>query len=204
MDKSQKKLWEELLNSYHTDGISSTIEIAKIYLGKYPKDAYALIIIGQSYRAGGKYGEALAMLRLARKYMPQEHLDRVYKEFGHLYRSKGNYKVAEKWLRKAVEVNPHSIGGYAFLGGLLFACGRFDEAKESFRKSIKFDKDSSDEANFNLGLIYRSEGRYKKAIKHFDKSIELDPDYTEAIRERDDVKNAIVIRKRASIKIARI
>ncbi len=191
MNKNQKNLWLSLLDEYEKQNVATTIEKAKKYIELYPKDGAAWIIIGDLYTDIARYDDALVALRKAKRFVPKERLDLVFSHIGQLYREKGSYKVAEKWFHKAVEHNPKNTRNYIFLGGLLAQMGRFDEAKLFHNKAANLKNDTWDEAHFNLGLIYRSEGNYEAALKHFDKAIEIDPDYVDAIEERNDVLNAI-------------
>jgi len=194
MDKKQNKMWRQLIDEYGRRNVASTIELAKRYLDLYPKDGAAWIVIGDMYIDIAKYDDALDAIRNAKKYAHKKRLDMVYSQYGELYRAKGNYKVAEKWFRKAVEYNPTNTRNHIFLGALLAKMGRFDEAKKCHKEAVRLKTDTWDEAHHNLGLIYRAEGKYKTELKHFDKAIEIDPNYSSAIEERSDVLNAINIK----------
>lgn len=52
---------------------------------------------------------------------------------------------------------------------------RFDDAKKSFEKSIKFDKTYGKALN-NLGSVYYRNKRYGRAAKYFKKAIAIEPD----------------------------
>jgi len=63
---------------------------------------------------------------------------------------------------------------------------RNEEAEECFRKALKVDPDY-EEAHYNLGYIYRWNGRKKLAEKHFRRAIAIDRKYALAYAQLGQV-----------------
>jgi tetratricopeptide (TPR) repeat protein len=110
---------------------------------------------------------------------------------GDLFQAKGNYRSAEQWYRKAIEVEPRDADRWAFLGHVLAIQGRLSEAKEVWRKQIKLGSGATDEGYLHLGFIYRSEQKYKIALRQAEKAIAIDPNYKEAKLLRADLIQAM-------------
>ncbi len=108
-----------------------------------------------------------------------------------MYKAKGNYRLAEQWYRKAIDVDPRNADWWAFLGSVLARQGRLAEAKEVWQRQIKLGNGASDEGHLNLGYIYRSEQKYKIALRHAEKALAIDPKYKKAKLLRADLMNAM-------------
>jgi TonB family protein len=83
--------------------------------------------------------------------------------------------------------SPTQAGDANKRGAELFGQRRYDEAIGSFDEAIRL-KPGSATMHYNRGVAYYKLGRYQKAIEDFDKAIDLDPQYTNAIRYRDDAR----------------
>jgi len=71
---------------------------------------------------------------------------------------------AEEEYRKALELNPSNVGAYRFFGLLLVAHGRFEEAREIFRRGVRLDPGSSMLRN-SLGWVDAEMGDFSTAIE---------------------------------------
>src|SRR5262249_8613833 len=138
-----------------------------------------------------RYEEAEQMLHNAIQGLALEQLHHGYTHLAHLYRERGDYANAEKWYRKAIDLDPEDAGKHIFLGALLAKRGDFSAAEAVHRKATRCSKGLEDEAYLNLGLVLRAQERYQEALACFEKAIELTPDYREAITAKSDVEKAI-------------
>ncbi len=66
-----------------------------------------------------------------------------------------------------------------YLGTVLTACGRFDEAIAQFQKALEIEPDDAGVHN-NLGLVLARRGQVDQAIAHYQKALEVKPDDAEA------------------------
>ena len=91
----------------------------------------------------------------------------------------GSYKIAEKAIRKAIEINPNLAEGYFNLGNILTNLGRLKEAEMSTRKAIEL-KPNFVAAHSNLGSILSKRNQLQEAELSTLKAIELNPKYIDA------------------------
>ena len=68
---------------------------------------------------------------------------------------------------------------YSLLGVALMELGKYSEAEENFKKSLKINPLSSETHN-NLGVLYKRLLRQDEAKKSFEKSLSIDSNNKEA------------------------
>ena len=180
-----------LLEAWQAGKVAPTIELAKAVIGIYPQHSFGWFVFGDTLLAIARYDEAKKALTKAIKFSKPNNLMRPYESMGHLYRAKGNNRIAEKWYRKALEINPKDQYLLVFIGAILAKQGKFGEAKIFHRKAIKVDSSKADEAYYNLGLILRAEEKYSEARISFEKAIEIDPKYIIAKKALKDVNEVL-------------
>jgi putative inorganic carbon (HCO3(-)) transporter len=61
-------------------------------------------------------------------------------QLGKIFLSLGHKKEAERWFRKTLEVDPHSLPAYLALGQLLLGEGKSKEAEKIFLKILEIEK----------------------------------------------------------------
>jgi tetratricopeptide (TPR) repeat protein len=131
----------------------------------------------ESDPASPEYKESLAaILRRATS---------AYTELGSLFEGLGNYTDAEKYFSAALEKSPGD-------GEIAAGIARV--------KSKQPPEEDSKEAQYQLGLIYKSKGLYEKAVTCFETAISKDPTYTEAT---EALKSILGLEQRTSAHIFR-
>ncbi len=103
---------------------------------------------------------------------------RVLSNYGAILQGLGKSEEAEKWFRKAIELNPDYAKAHANLGNILSNLGKLQEAEISQRKAIELNPDFA-EAHSNLGNILKDLGKLQEAEISQRKAIELKPDFAE-------------------------
>ena len=94
---------------------------------------------------------------------------------GWAYYNKQEYKLAEKYYRNALELEPNFIIALRGLGQNYMAMERAADAVAMLEKAVK-NYPRSAESYFYLAKAYGLSHEYKKAISAFNKVIELAPD----------------------------
>jgi adenylate cyclase len=84
-----------------------------------------------------------------------------------------NWKLAEQEFRKAILLNPSNDTAHQFLGMLLVALGRFEEAREVFRAGIRLNP--AGHFHHAMVMVDMAEGDYASVIEHQEKEVERDP-----------------------------
>jgi tetratricopeptide (TPR) repeat protein len=197
--RDRRREWEQLLSAYtknSDDNAAYTIELAREYLRKHPRRGSAWVILGERLADVARYDEAHRALRKAMTHIPDTWRHVAFIGIAHLYREKGNHRVAERWYRRALAAKPRDAGYHIFLGACLAKQGKLTEAKRHHRRAIALGTGCTDEAHLNLALILRAEGKYRDALAHLDRAIALDPKYAPAKEARRDVVRVLELRAR--------
>jgi tetratricopeptide (TPR) repeat protein len=192
MPRDERKLRlreiERLEERGHT---ASVIAATARYLADYPEHGFMWLSYGIALYELARYPEAQAALRRAARLCPPEKLHLVQHHFGHLYRQKGAFSLAERWYRKAIALQPGSATGYIYLGALLAVGGRLREAGAIHRKATQCETGSIDEAYLNLGYVLRAQDQFADAAECFRRALKIDPKYKEAKDALADVERLI-------------
>jgi tetratricopeptide (TPR) repeat protein len=186
VDKEQKNLWKQLMETWDSGHIACQHYIARVYIEKYSSDIFGWVVLGDVLGSLAQYQAARSALSHALKRADDSNRAFVHHQIGHLYRKKGDHQRAESWYRSAVEMKA-TTSNLVFLGACLAKQGKYAEAKQCHQQAIDLETENPDEAHFNLGLIFRAEGNYQEALKCFEKAIKLDSDYTLAIQAKEDI-----------------
>lgn len=101
----------------------------------------------------------------------------------------GRYKEGERWAKRAIEVNPQSIGGHLMLGiaygrigetqGVMKSLSLISPTKKEMNAVLESDP-SNDVAHHVLGVLYRKVpglmgGSIKKSIEALQEAVRLNP-----------------------------
>lgn len=171
--------------------VAEYIDAAQRLVDDFPRRSAAWMELGIALTYVARYDEALRALNKSIRLMKPKYHALPYALKGNMYKAKGNYRLAEQWYRKAIDVDPRNADWWAFLGSVLARQGRLAEAKEVWQQQIKLGTGATDEGHLNLGYIYRSERKYKIALRHAEKALAIDPKYKKAKSLRADLMNAM-------------
>lgn len=191
MMNSRERTYREMFDAWSAGEYARALEISRELLRDFPDFNLGWMLQGVVLYELARYEEAEQVLRNAILGLPLEHLHHGYVHLGHLYRERGDYVNAEKWYRKAIDLEPDDAGRHIFLGALLAKRGDIPGAEAAHRKATQCSKGAVDEAYFNLGLVLRAQERYQEALACFEKAVKLTPEYPEAITAKTDVEKAI-------------
>jgi tetratricopeptide (TPR) repeat protein len=75
------------------------VELGKLYLARYPDDAWALIYFGMALQSIARYGESRAAYDRAMALLPAEDHHRIYRQLGLLSEDQADIEEAEGWYR---------------------------------------------------------------------------------------------------------
>ena len=89
------------------------------------------------------------------------------------YYNLNNYIKAEKYISKAIALDPNESGYYINKGNILKGQKKFLLAEKIYLKSIKLFKNSA-ELYYNLGVLYADQHKYDLAIRSYKKSLMID------------------------------
>ena len=106
---------------------------------------------------------------------------------GWAYYNKQEYELAEKYYRKALDLEPNFIIALRGLGQNYIAMGRAADAVAMLEKAVK-NYPLSAESYFYLAEAYSLSHEYKKAISAYNKVVELAPDSAFAVDAQKEVE----------------
>lgn len=149
-----------------------------------PNFALALVGIADIYNTMGLYG--LITPKESVKYAKAaiERALEINPALAEAYAAKGymitlhvwNWPEAEKYCKRALDLNPNHVIVHLAYAMYLLAMKRFDEAIVEAKLALDLDPLSL-VISAVVGMAYICSGMYDQAIKQLDRSIEIDPDY---------------------------
>lgn len=100
---------------------------------------------------------------------------------GQLAENRLDYKSAQKYLRRAMQLNPNKGHYFNNYGLFSYNLGKYDDAIEYYSRALDIYLDQFDEEHYeiptiwsNLGEALRAKGDYKKAFNFSKKALEKD------------------------------
>ncbi len=129
--------------------------------------------LGLLLSAVGKHEEALKPLQRAVQLQTNNAMLRNNYGFELLLTQR--WTDAEEQLTRAVKLQPDFPRAHVNLGIVQSKLGRFDDALASFRRALP-----EPDAYYNVGLMYRGQGRYAEAAEVFEYVLTLDPGFVAA------------------------
>jgi len=142
------------------------------------------------FSMGEVWDEALKDYDMAQRYANKDSandIETILVNRSTIKKRLKNTEGAVDDLRKALEVNPTSIGALVNLGAYLSELNKTEEAIQCLEKVIKLD--STFEGGYgNLAFLYSETGEYKKALDISNKLLSFKPDEAFALNNRGYIK----------------
>ncbi len=107
---------------------------------------------------------------------------------GYAYYNKRDYKQAEIYYKKALEIEPRYVNALLGLGRTYIAALKIQDAVKTLETARRFYP-SSAEVYFELATAYKLAGQYREAVWAFGKVVEIQPDGPLATQAKDEMKN---------------
>ncbi len=101
--------------------------------------------------------------------------------FASILQRRGINRIAERELKKAVEVKPDFAEAHNNLGMLYYNKGRNDSALVELKEAVRLDPNYAD-AYANLGFVYAEKEEFILSINAFQDALRLDPQHFAAHR----------------------
>jgi serine/threonine-protein kinase len=173
-------------NKITEEGAKKSIDYFNQALAKDPNYALAYVGLSSAYSLLGQVGlppnkvtpKALAYAEKALaldETLAEAHIERgVYDLF-----YGWDWMVAERELKRAMELNPNLGAPHDLYGQFLSGMGRLDEAIAENKRALEFDPLAVN-SNSNLGLVYYYARQYNQAIEQCRKTLDLDPNFFSA------------------------
>jgi len=143
---------------------SSADAIVRKYLSQQDASADGHYLLGYILSHEGKPTESLAEYTRAAQLRPPTAND--LKIVAVDYVLLGDFVDADRWLTKALSLNPSDADGWYYLGRTKYNENRFSEAIDAFHTCLKLDPHNV-KAEDNLGLSYEGLNQTQEAIDAF-------------------------------------
>jgi len=146
----------------------------------HPSYRNAYLILANSHYYLKEYEKSILYYDQSLKYDPDfkdaiKNLPIVLREGGrHMGQNVKDYELAEKWLLRAVQMNPQDYESTRLLGITYGIRGYHEKAIQFFQKAIDLRPDLADNYT-TMGTAYQQMGNLEKAREYYNKAVELDP-----------------------------
>jgi tetratricopeptide (TPR) repeat protein len=147
---------------------SSADAMVRKFLSQQDASADGHYLLGYILSHEGKARESLAEYTRAAQLRPPTAND--LKVVAVDYVLLGDFVDADRWLTKAVSLNPSDADGWYYLGRTKYNENRFSEAIDAFQTCLKLDAHNV-KAEDNLGLSYEGLNQTQQAIEAFQTAI---------------------------------
>jgi len=136
-----------------------------------PDNVKARSSLALLYERTGRTELAIQEYRILSRKTP-ELAENYFLRSGRQARKAKEYRKAEKYFLRAVDVNPQLAQGYAELGINAYFAERHDQSVKYFRQALALEPQRGEYHHF-LGLAHEKIGERQEARKSFRRSIEL-------------------------------
>jgi Tfp pilus assembly protein PilF len=154
--------WELLRKKYKADG--SKIFFAGLSL-------YFLILFVLTFHRVWVWQDSVRLWRDNALKSPNK--SRIWANYATFLTQRGDFKEAEKGIRRAIEIDPKMALYHGKLGFVLQKTGRLDEAKEEYKKQIELEPKETG-GLVSLGQILVEQGNLTEARGNFEKALLID------------------------------
>ena len=160
-----------------------------------PRSAPALAYLGSTYGERGQYSEAASFYERAINAAPNSAVPYYLAADALLKEPEVDAPRVEKYLARAVELEPDFASAHMALAKLYVRGERWTEAAAAFERVTRLDPDSS-EAHYQLGRVYVRLKRGSEAQRELDKFKQL----SEAQKEKRETDRRDLLRRLANVR----
>lgn len=175
---------QHAMGAYHKGNIDEGIEILRNIVQERKDFDLAYAYLATLYKAKGKYGEAVDILREGYQNCPTSY--KVITTFGIFLTEVQEYEAAIQILQEGLGLMDHDPDLWNYLGVAYWRKGDLDEALEAFEQSLSLDHNYAIAFN-NRGSVYLSKfldsqnrEDLENSVRNFEEAIRLDPAYASA------------------------
>jgi tetratricopeptide (TPR) repeat protein len=160
-----------------------------------PRSAPALAYLGSTYGERGQYAEAAAYYERAAAAAPNVAVPYYLAADALLKQSEVDAPRVERYLARAVELEPDFASAHMALAKLYVRGERWAEAAAGFERVTRLDPESS-EAHYQLGRVYVRLKRSAEAQRELDRFKQL----SEAQKEKRETDRRDLLRRLANVR----
>ncbi len=136
----------------------------------------------------GNTTEGITYLMEADALQPDDA--KIKSDLGYAHVLQGEFEIAEKFLREALDLNPADTKSVNNLALSVGHQGRMDESYSLYRSVM-----SDAEAHANLGFVYSEQGNAEMAMRHYNIALDKDPSLVraaEALVQMHEIQTQVI------------
>ncbi len=160
-----------------TKNYKSIIVQSKNAIKKYPTYSIFYNLLGLALNNLGEFDKAIVILNKGYKINSKDKA--ILNNLANAYKYTCNYKNAELFYKKALELDKNYFNAYLNYGNLKRELNFFDKANEQYLKALNINKNIP-MINYALAMSYQSLGNFEKSDFHAKETLKLDPKFTKA------------------------
>ena len=168
---------EGLARAYTQRDFARFEALARSLSQRFPQHGLGWKASGVAAMLGGRREEALAALRNAARWLPEDA--DTQGNLGNVCLEMGLAGESEAAFRCLVALQPRNAIAHARLGDALCALNRFAEAEAGFRQALSLRVDLAP-AHAGLGRALASQEKYEEALASYREALEIEPGHAEA------------------------
>ena len=153
-------------------------------LAANPRDAQALLVLGEMLLRSGKAQDAEHCLRKALKVRPREPL--AHFRLGEALLRQERLAEAEAAYRAALAADTGHVPAWIRLADLLRAAGRLEEAEACAGAALERDEEQA-AAWHASGLVQKEKGRTELAVARFEQALRLEPQRVQSLQQLGEI-----------------
>ncbi len=144
--------------------------------------------LGSAYLRKKEWDQAIEIFEAVSKDLLYATPHYPLTNLGYAYYNKRDYRQAETYYQKALDIEPRYINAMLGLGRTYIAALKVREAATVLETARKFYPTSA-EVYFELATAYKIAGQYRQAVWAYGKVVEIQSDGPLAAQARDEMKH---------------
>jgi len=147
------------------------VELAKELTHKHPHSPRAWLSLSGVHAGLNQHEKARASAEKAVALSPDFPLPYTTLGFSYLFNDPKDFSKAEKYMKKAIAIDPEEAQFYVNLGDVHRAMNKLDQARDDYGKAVTLDQ-TNGLAHIKKAHINSFLGNYDEAREDYDRSIE--------------------------------
>jgi tetratricopeptide (TPR) repeat protein len=164
------RLLEEANAHYRASRPSEAIRLYREYLAAYPDRPDVRVYLGGALLNLNDPEGALAEAR--RALALNERFSKAYTLAGRIHADQSEWKVADEFFARAVEIDPSDRDAWYFRGRALYEAQQFEQALTSLQRAASLGVESSQILE-KIGLAYEALGRFQEADRAYARAVKI-------------------------------
>lgn len=173
-----EKLWAAVNRAFVANNTDKALQIADELTGTYPRATRSWMVLSNVQAARAEHAAARASLSRAIELDPASMAAHTALGLSYLYNNPEDLGLAERYLLKAVDLQPNEANAWINLGDLHRAAGDLEQARTTYTRALTLDPENAI-APVKRGHVNSFLGHYEQARADYDRGIRVAEDLTQ-------------------------